>query len=130
MPDYDASRATAERLISNFGRGGTATITRRTAGIYDPVADAETGATSASYAVPCAVVPASARQFAYGNDDLAVSASEIVYIAAPGLPIEPQPGDIVQLPNRTGSWSVVASRTLAPDGNAIFHKLMCERTSR
>lgn len=113
--DYARSRATALRLISGFGNGGQATFTRTTRSGFNPLTGDET-ITTATHTALVVVPPETDR-----SRELArVLGYDLAFYLPAGF--EPQPGDLVTLPGRSGPFTVIAPvETMAPDGEAIAY---------
>ena len=126
MPDYDALRATAERLIGSFGSEQTVTITRVTVASYDPVTDTTT-ATTATYTVKGVIVGLGTNELETPNANLTLYDSTSVIIPALGLGIVPMPGDRIALPGESEPYIITDVGPTRPDGNPIFYKLMVKR---
>lgn len=110
--DYAAAAADAAELLAEFG--ATVTVTRTTAGTYDP----DTGTTGAGASqtwTPSGVKLEYSASAVDGTHIL--SGDQRVYMSAvPGL--DPKAGDTVTLGAEV--WRVVISRTLAPAGVAVL----------
>ncbi|RSU71330.1 hypothetical protein BRX37_21380 [Sphingomonas sp. S-NIH.Pt3_0716] len=104
---YDRARKTVGRSLRKFG--GQATITRKTAGVYDPA----TGAvTSGEETIVANVVIRTNRVWTSQG----VVGSETVAT----LLIEPIVGDIIALADQ--KWRVAEVEIVAPNGAPILYK--------
>ena len=121
--DYARARATALRLISNFGNSGKALFYRRSVN-FDPLTGDETS-TEAEHTIEVVVLPDRDASIATGS----VMDFDVRFmVPATGLSIEPQPGDEVSLPGRSGRFGIVDPvEKMAPDGTNIAFTCMGRR---
>jgi hypothetical protein len=115
--DYDRFRATALRLISNFGNALTATIYRE-AITYDPLTQAETRTVTA-HAIE--VVTTDLDRIL--DRDMLGIATMKAYVPAAGLAIVPKQKDQIALPARTGRFVIKQVKPYDPDGAPIMYEL-------
>lgn len=117
--DYSKPAATAQRLLERFGRA--VTLTRKTPGAYDPATGAPGAGTTATHAGTAAL-------FDYQQKDIDGTHIRVgdqrAYIA-PDLAVTPQTGDTLTVGGDT--WSVIASRPLAPAGVIVLHDVQVRR---
>lgn len=104
---YDRARETVGRSLRKFG--GQATITRKTAGVYDPL----TGAVTSGEETIVANVVIRTNRVWTGQG---VVGSETVAT----MMVEPIIGDIIALAAQT--WRVTEVEIVAPDGSPILYK--------
>ena len=110
--DYAGLAADAASLLAEFG--APVTVTRTTAGAYDPDTGTTGAGTSQTWTPSGVKLEYSANEI---NGTLILAGDQRVYMsAAPGL--DPKAGDTVTLGAEV--WRVVASRTLAPAGVAVL----------
>ena len=126
MPDYDALRATAARLIASFGGSRTATFYRREGGAYDPITDETAGAVERAYTIACTVVPRGPNDLSTPYGDRVENELVKILVPSSGLPITPRPGDEVTIPGRPGRFGVTDCKPLAPDGDPIMYTVLAE----
>jgi hypothetical protein len=124
--DYDRFRATAKRLVGNFGNHGIATFHRKTVAGYDPVTDAE-AAVETAHSVECVVVPRGSSDISTPFDDRTETELVKIITASEGLSITPQTGDTVEIPGRPGRFSVTDCKPIRPDGSNIVFLVNAER---
>lgn len=119
--DYNRSRATARRLIEGFGNGGVASFTRTGSTGFDPIAGTETQSIQ-TFTTFVVVPPETDR-----SRDLARTLGYDVEFMLPAG-FAPQPGDLVTLPGRTGSFTVIAPvEVIAPDGEPIMYTVRARK---
>lgn len=112
---YDDMRAVALGLISDFGSGLSATFTRSTRSGFDPLTGDETITTTTHSAL--AVVPPDDDR---SREEARVMGWDVRFYLPAGF--EPQPGDLVALPGRSGPFTVIAPvEMMAPDGEPIAY---------
>jgi len=110
--DYAGLAADAASLLAEFG--ATVTVTRATAGTYDPDTGTTGAGTSQTWTPSGVKLDYSANEI---NGTLILAGDQRVYMSAvSGL--DPKAGDTVTLGAEV--WRVVASRTLAPAGVAVL----------
>jgi hypothetical protein len=113
---YDASRATALRLIDKFGSGREATFYRITR-TFDPLTGLEP-TTEAEHEIKCVTIPEAGGLSRDG--DRAAENQITIMVPAEGLTIVPVPGDQVALPQKTGRFVVQDPvKPLEADGDPI-----------
>jgi hypothetical protein len=113
---YDASRATALRLIDKFGSGREATFYRITR-TFDPLTGEEP-TTEAEHEIKCVTIPEAGGLSRDG--DRAAENQITIMVPAEGLAIVPLPGDQVALPQKTGRFVVQSPvKPLEADGDPI-----------
>lgn len=104
---YDRARETVGRSLRKFG--GQATITRKTAGVYDPATGAVTGGEATFSAnVVIRTNRIWTQQGVVGSETVAT------------MTIEAKVGDIISLADQT--WRVTEVEIVAPNGSAILYK--------
>lgn len=104
---YDRARETVGRSLRKFG--GQATITRKTAGVYDPATGAVSGGeTTFSADVVVRTNRVWTQQGVVGSETVAT------------MMVEPIIGDIIALADQT--WLVTEVEIVAPDGSPILYK--------
>lgn len=126
MPDYNALRLTADRLIGSFGSMRTCDITRRVETAYDPITDTG-GFTETTYTIKCVIVPLGERELNTPDDNLTLHNSTSMMVPALGLPIVPLPGDRVILPQDPDPYVVTDCGPSRPDGDPIYYKVILQR---
>ena len=124
--DYTGMRATAARLIADFGT--TVTLTVEGVGAYDPITDAET-VTTTNYVVPATVLPRGADDLSTPFDDIALTDRVKILIAATALPgVVPKPGDKIQIAGDAVAYIISDCKQLRPDGSGIMHTVLAARS--
>ncbi|PZU70153.1 MAG: hypothetical protein DI554_00445 [Sphingobium sp.] len=104
---YDRARETVGRSLRKFG--GQATITRTTAGLYDPLTGAVTGGEETfSASVVIRTNRVWTQQGVVGSETMAT------------MVVEPKVGDIISLADQT--WRVAEVEIVAPNGAPILYK--------
>lgn len=122
MAQYDSSIALALRLITKFGE--TATIFRRVDTPADPAKPWEQTSAETSYSAQAVWLE---PEIDRPSGSAVPQGDQIVYVAASGLAITPDPA-IDQIERASGErWSIVAVRTLSPNGQLIMHELQVRR---
>lgn len=123
MPDYDALRLTAQRLIQSFGSAMKVTLVQFDAGAFDPGTDTATVTEQAH--ITDGVLTTRAP---YLSQDPSLKFADNLwcYLPAVGLPVQPKPGDALDVPN-LGRCSVLDVKTTKPDTVAIVHALQIRR---
>lgn len=117
--DYAKTAATALRLLTRFG--ATVTVSRETAGAYDPVTGTNAAGTTQTWTPSGLRLDYSQREI---DGTLIKAGDQRVYMSAvAGL--DPQTGDTVTL--GADVWRVVTSRTLAPAGTAVLLDVQVRR---
>lgn len=113
--DYDEFRTLAVDLITDFGNGLSATFTRSTSSGFDPVSGEET-ITPTTHTALVVVPPSTDRS----REEARVMGWDVEFYLPAGF--EPQPGDLVTLPDRDGPFTVAAPvEAMAPDGEPIAY---------
>ena len=119
--DYARSRATALRLISGFGNGLSATFTRTAKGAFDPLTGNET-ITTTTHSALVVVPPETDRS----REQARTMGYDVEFMLPAGF--APEPGDLVALPGRSGSFTVIAPvEMMAPDGEAIAYTVRARK---
>jgi hypothetical protein len=113
---YDRSRATALRLIDQFGSSREATFYRITH-TFNPLTGAET-MPEVPHAIKCVTIPEAGGLSRDG--DRAAENQITIMVPAEGLSIVPLPGDQVALPQKAGRFVVQDPvKPLEADGDPI-----------
>lgn len=123
MSLYDDLRADAQALLGEYGNA-TGTLTKRTAGEYDP-ATAVTGEDRLETATVTVFMDTSdlqnlGRKF---GADLVRGGDALALLAAGDL--TPEEGDTLTLGTET--WTILRVRTTPEGGNAVVHELLVRR---
>ncbi len=117
MGKYDALASTAVALIEK--KGAALVLTRKGVSAYDPVTQVESS-TSTPYEVKAVVLPPGrGAQYRVGSLE-GKNAIEIT-MAQKGLPIRPQPGDIVQW--QGAAWTIFWATTYDPAADGAIYSL-------
>lgn len=113
--DYERPAATAKRLLTRFGSGGT--LTRETEGGYNPATGTVEDGVSKSWTCTAAVIDYNARDI----DGTLVQVGDVRVLVAPDVSEAPQAGDKINAAGRT----LVAIRvdTLAPSGLPVLYEV-------
>lgn len=115
MFNYLSLAATAQRLLQRFG--AATTLTRNTAGDYDP----ETGSapvTTTSQDVIAAVFPVEDR---FVDGTLIFATDQQAYISAVGV-TEPRPGDVLLW--NGANLTAVRCKNLGPSGVYVLYEMI------
>ena len=109
--DYAKSKATAERLISNFGQSGTLTQTVNSGASYNPTR------TSTDYACKLSVM--SYRERDIDGSDIQRGDKQ-VYLSTEGLSVVPSENDLLSIGGV--KHKIVDLMPLSPAGMVVFWK--------
>lgn len=130
MSLYTRLQSTASRLITSKGNAEGLLI-RRTPGAYDPALGAPASPVETSYPVKAFVDASSLRTLGYRYGEALVKSGDLeATVAASGLPITPEPGDILQVTNAvdkgiTGvTLKVVANQSTPSLADAVIHTML------
>lgn len=117
--DYARTAATAQRLLERRGRA--VTLTRKTTGAYDPATGAPGAGMTATHAGTAVLLEYAQRDI----DGTHIRVGDQRAYIAPDLAVTPQTGDTLTVGGDT--WSVIASRPLAPAGVIVLHDVQVRR---
>lgn len=121
MTVYSEEIDTADELIRESG--SAAVLTKTTAGTYDPVTQAETGATTTTTTVRVVKLPAGkSAEVVVGS--LVGRKVWMVYVAAKDIAVTPAPGDTITIGSTV--YSIIGLAELSPDETAIIWTLFVE----
>jgi hypothetical protein len=125
MAQYDGSIATALRLLTKFGEA-SALVRRVDPAPADPDEPWELGAPSETeYPVKAAWLNAEVSRGPFLG--LVQEGDQVVYVAASGLSVTPDPS-LDSIKRASGDrWSIEAVRTLSPNGQLIMHELLVRK---
>jgi len=125
--NYTNAQATALRLLQNFGQ--VVTMSRTSAGTFDPGTGTTSGATVTSQQIQVASVPGSVGQSGLFSDmrkEALVKGRLRFFIASATKPdgtaldFEPAPGDRVTFQGK--QWEVFGNTPLAPGGVTVVNE--------
>lgn len=118
MATYDSAINAADGLIRRKGRA--VTLTRTTAGTFNPVTQAETGAVTTTHAFRAVgLPPGKSAEFRVGS---LVGRNVVeLHMAQKGQTVRPSPGDAVTWD--AASWTIFWSRTYDPAGDGAIYTL-------
>ena len=110
--------------------GFAVTLRRQTAGTFDPGEGSFDGATTTDYAAQALISSQSMSRSGdsgerYFNGTLIKTGDEILILAASGLSVTPQPGDLLIISSIT--WQLVAIVTVKPGGVALFYRVLVRK---
>jgi hypothetical protein len=125
VPDYNALRLTAERLISNFGSARTVTISRLVSLGYDPLTDVEL--TQPQSQTILGVIVDRGEELMTPPDDRTLHNQTAVLIPAIGMAWLPVPGDKIMLMGDPDPYAITDVGPKRPDGDLIYSKLLVQR---
>jgi len=128
MPDY---AAIATKVLAGLTKAGTTmTLRRTTSGTYDPATGVYTGSVDTDYTV-IGLIQAQ-RMWASGligqvffKDTLVQTDDQFVMIAADGLAIVPEPGDLLIIIGVT--YTIVTMIPLRPGGVDLFYRILARK---
>lgn len=113
MSKYAGITASAAALLAR--KGALVTLRQTTAGMYDPVTQADATATTVNTRVHAVLLPVGdSRRFAPG--ELIRRNMMEAWMAAQGVTVTPHPGD--QLVFGSTIWNIVSVTEYAPDGGS------------
>jgi hypothetical protein len=125
--DYAKAQRTALRLLQRFGQ--VTTMTRKSAGTFDPGTGATSGVGTTTQEITLASVPGSVGQSGTFSDEFKeqLRKGRIRFfigagILATGAPLTfiPAPGDLVTFEGK--QWEVIGNTPLSPGGTAVIHE--------
>ena len=123
MGTYAGIRSTAASLIA--AKGAAVTLSRVSAGTYDPTTNTATGGSTTDYAVVAVAKKGNALRDPerFARLGLQRTASVTLLVAAQGLAITPQDGDRIGWGGVT--YTVREVEPVAPDGAGILYECWC-----
>ena len=117
---HEGMRNLATELIGFFGDYHTLTLTRKPDPAFDPLTGIETPGTPEVHQIACVTQARMSSTFEGILNDKDVP----VIVPAKDIPIEPRPGDLIEIPGYVGQFIIQAGnfRKVAPDGEAIAYR--------
>lgn len=128
--DYAKAQNTALALIGKFGQ--VTSFARITVGTYDPVTGDPTDLSVQMDSVTVVSLPASGGTVqAFDNrftEDLRKGKVRFFYVAAKGMTLEPQPGDLLYFEGAL--WELAGATPLNPAGTPVLFTFGCKPSGK
>jgi hypothetical protein len=118
--DYAAMALTADELLTEFG--SSATLTRTTAGAYDPSTGTSTPETTTTQAVTAVCIDYAAE---FVDGSLIVRGDKQVFLSPSGITVMPAAGD--KFTWDSVEYSVINATPLAPAGITVLIEIQARR---
>lgn len=122
--NYAKAQATAVRLLKKFGQ--VVSMSRASAGTYDPATGTTSGTTITTQSLYVASIPATGKAFSDSMLEDVVKGRIRFFIAAAvnstggALSFTPAPGDLLSFEGK--KWEILGNTPTNPAGVAVIHE--------